>query len=80
MGYLLKIKCIDSRVNVHILTSTSVTFTLTMVPVPNLALTHTKLITVYCRAPKNWNLCRIPDLKGLSLSVSALSLFPPGMG
>jgi hypothetical protein len=32
---------------VHILVLTSVPFTLTTVPVPNLALTHTKRITVY---------------------------------
>jgi hypothetical protein len=43
----LKIKCVDSRVNVQILTSASVTFTLTTVQVPILALTHTKRITVY---------------------------------
>ncbi len=42
MGPLLKIKCVDSRVNVHILSSTRVPFTLTTVQVPNLALTHTK--------------------------------------
>jgi len=47
MGHLLKIKCVDSRVNVHILASTSVPFTLTTVQLPNLALTHTKRITVY---------------------------------
>jgi hypothetical protein len=47
MGHLLKIKCIDSRENVHILASTSVPFTLTTVQVPNLALTLTKWITVY---------------------------------
>ncbi len=46
MGHLLKIKCVDSRVNVHILASTSVPFTLSTVQVPNLALTHTKRITV----------------------------------
>jgi hypothetical protein len=46
MGHLLKIKCVDSRVNVHTLATTSVPFTLTMVQVPNLALTHTKRITV----------------------------------
>jgi hypothetical protein len=49
MGYFLKIKCVDSRVNVHILASTSVSFTLTTVQAPNLALTHTKRITVYSR-------------------------------
>jgi hypothetical protein len=47
MGHLLKIKCVDSRVNVHILSSTSVPFTLTTVQVPNLALKQTKRITVY---------------------------------
>jgi hypothetical protein len=47
MGHLLKIKCVDSRVNVHILASVSVPYTLTSVQVPNLALTHTKWITVY---------------------------------
>ncbi len=46
MGHLLKIQCVDSRVNVHILASTSVPFTLTAVQVPNLALTHTKRIAV----------------------------------
>jgi hypothetical protein len=46
MGHLLKIKCIDSRVNVHILASSSVSFTLTTVQVQNLALTRTKWITV----------------------------------
>jgi hypothetical protein len=43
----LKIKCVDSRVKVFILASTSVLLTLTTVKVPNLAVTHTKLITVY---------------------------------
>jgi hypothetical protein len=33
MGHLLKMKCLDSRVNVHILDSTSVPFTLTTVQV-----------------------------------------------
>jgi hypothetical protein len=47
MGHLLKIRCVDSRAKVHILASTSVPFTLTMVQVPNLALTHTKRITVW---------------------------------
>jgi hypothetical protein len=46
MGHLLKIKCVDSRVNVHTLSSTSVPFTLTTVQVPNLALTHTKRLPV----------------------------------
>ena len=44
MGHLLKIKCVDSRVNAHILASTkSPIYT---VQVPNLALIHTKRITV----------------------------------
>jgi hypothetical protein len=46
MGHLLKIKCVDSRVNVYILASTSVPFTFTTVQVTNIALTHTKRITV----------------------------------
>jgi hypothetical protein len=47
MGHLLKIKFVDSRANVHILASTNVSFTLTMVQVPNLALyVETKRITV----------------------------------
>jgi hypothetical protein len=49
MGHELKIKCVDSRVNVHNLASTGVPFTLTTVQVPNLALTHKKRITVYDR-------------------------------
>jgi hypothetical protein len=36
MGHLLKIKCVDSRVTVHVLASTSVPFTLTTVQVTNL--------------------------------------------
>ncbi len=39
----MKIKCVDSRVNEHILASTSVPFTLTTVQLPSLALTHTKI-------------------------------------
>jgi hypothetical protein len=38
----LKIKCVDSRVNVHLLASRSVPFTLTTIQAPNLALTHKK--------------------------------------
>jgi hypothetical protein len=34
MGHLLKIKCVDSRVNVDILDATSVPFILTTVQVP----------------------------------------------
>ncbi len=47
MGHKLKIKCVDSRVNVHSLSSTGVSFTLTTVQVPNLTLIHKKRITVY---------------------------------
>jgi hypothetical protein len=47
MAHLLKIKCVDSMVNVNILASTSVPFTRTTVQVPNLALNHNKRITVY---------------------------------
>jgi hypothetical protein len=47
MGHWLKIKSVDSRVNMHILAATSVPFTLSTVPVPNLALNHTKRMTVY---------------------------------
>ena len=46
MGHKLKKKCVDSRVNAHDLASTGVPFTLTTVQVPNLAITHTKRITV----------------------------------
>ncbi len=46
MGHKLNIKCVDSRVNVNIVASTSVPFTLTTVQVPNLALTLTRRITV----------------------------------
>ncbi len=45
MGH--KIKCVDSRVNVNIVASTSVPFTLTTVQVPNFALTPTRRITLY---------------------------------
>ncbi len=62
MGHLLKIKCVESRVNVHILASTSVLFTLTTVQVPNIALIHTKWITVWAPiiplAPFQIILCR----------------------
>ncbi len=46
MRHLLKIKCVDSMVNVPNLTSTSVPFIFTTVQVPNLALTHKKRIKV----------------------------------
>jgi hypothetical protein len=43
----LKIKYVDSRVNVNIFASTSVPFILPTVQVPNLALSHKKWITVH---------------------------------
>ncbi len=46
-GKLVEDKCVVSRMNVHILASTSVPLTLTMVQVPNLALIHTERITVW---------------------------------
>jgi hypothetical protein len=62
MGHLLKIKCVDSRATVHIIASTSVSFTrTTTVQVPNLAIVETKRITVWsvvtpqkCKVPKNF--------------------------
>ncbi len=50
MGHLLKLKYGHSPLNPRILSSASVPFTLTTVQVPNLpnlALTHTKRVTVY---------------------------------
>ncbi len=46
MGHFLKLRCAHSPLNLRILSSTSVPFTLTTVQVPNLALIHTKWITV----------------------------------
>ncbi len=46
MGHLLRLKCAQSPLNLRILSSTSVPFTLTMVQLPNLALIHTKWITL----------------------------------
>ncbi len=46
MGHLLKLKCAQLPLNPRILSSTSVPFRLTTLQVPNLALTHTKRITV----------------------------------
>jgi hypothetical protein len=46
MGHLLKLKCAHSPLNLSILSSTSVPFTLLTVPAPNL-LPQTKRITVY---------------------------------
>jgi hypothetical protein len=72
MRHLLKIKFVDSRVNTHVLASTSVPFTLTTVQVLNLALTNTKQITVRGarrkgeikrRAPKNLKREKMPGGK-----------------
>jgi hypothetical protein len=46
MEHLLKLKCAHSPLNLHILSSTSVPFTLMTMQVPNLALTNAKRITV----------------------------------
>ncbi len=46
MGHWLKLKCAHSPLNLRTLSSTSVSFTITSVQVPNLALTHMKRITV----------------------------------
>jgi len=45
MEHLLKLKCSHSPLNLRILSSTSVPFTLTTVQVLNLALTHKKRIS-----------------------------------
>ncbi len=59
MGQLLKRKCSHSPLNLRILSSTSVPFTLTTVQVLSLALTHKKRITVW-----SWARCaaRIPSV------------------
>ncbi len=46
MLHLLKLKCAHSPLNLRILSSTSVPYTLTTVQVPNLELSHKKRITV----------------------------------
>ncbi len=48
MGHLLKINCAQSPLNLRILSSACVRFTLTTVQVLNLGLTYKKRITVYC--------------------------------
>ena len=53
----MKIKCVDSRVNVHIIAATSVPLTLSTEQVPNLALTHTKRITVHAYFEVQYMLC-----------------------
>ncbi len=46
-GHFLRLKCAHSPLILRILSSRSAPFTLMTVQVPNLALTHTKRITVY---------------------------------
>ncbi len=91
MRHLLKIKCVDSRVNVQILSSKSVQFTLTTVQVPNLALTHTKRITVYLQhysclnyrvhshAPSIWShrgkKVVFPDFQPMRVSEEAVCIY-----
>jgi hypothetical protein len=74
MGHLLKIKCVDSRINVHILDSTGVLFTLTTVQVPKIALTHTKRITVYSLFNGDWISEPIQGLTHFNPSKSILGL------
>jgi hypothetical protein len=77
---LVEIKYVDARGNVHILALTSVPLTITMVQVPNLALTHTHRITV-C----GWSICYVVTgggyrgnfssiLYGIAISREAASL------
>jgi hypothetical protein len=47
MGHLLKLKCAYSLLNLRILSSTSLPFTLTTVQVPNIALTHTCTVATH---------------------------------
>jgi hypothetical protein len=47
LGHLLKLKCAHLPLNLRILSSISVPFTIPTVQVPNIALTHTKWITVH---------------------------------
>ncbi len=49
VGHLLKRKCAHSPLNLPILSATRVPITLTTVQVPDLALTHTKHITVQAK-------------------------------
>jgi hypothetical protein len=66
MGHLLKIKCVDSMVNVDILALTSVPFTPTKVQVPNLAPTHKKRETG-CKMKKIKLLLKVGILNQLGL-------------
>ncbi len=67
MGHLLKRKCSHSPLNLRILSSTSVPFTLRTVQVLNLALTHKKQITV--RKPQ------VRELSRLCLKTSTNCMF-----
>jgi hypothetical protein len=72
----LKKKCVDSRVNVNILASTSVTLILTTVQVPNLALTHKKWITVRVDAINEFRF-KPPLQPCLTKSIVTLPSFGP---
>ncbi len=61
MGQMLKLKCAHSPLNPRVLSSTSVPFTLTTVQVPNLALTHTKQITVK-QADRSWEYINLSQI------------------
>jgi hypothetical protein len=52
MGYLLRTKCAHATLNLRILSSTSVPFTLTTVQMPNLDLIETRRIAVQALAAK----------------------------
>ncbi len=72
IGHLSKLNCAHSPLILRILSSKSVQFTLTTVQVPNLALTHTKRITVYRIHPpltlhKNYLTSRYVRLSSLNL-------------
>jgi hypothetical protein len=65
MGHFLRLKCAHSPSTLRILSSTTAPFTIMTVQVPNLALTHTKRITV-------WSSCMCNCLAAASVA-SAMS-------
>ncbi len=81
MGYLLKLKCAHSPLNLRILSSTSVPFTITTVLVPNLALTHIKRITVwaYYQLLPVWAHFSKPNNISMSRCGPAISCYPRGL-
>jgi hypothetical protein len=64
MGHLLKLNCAHSPMNVRILSST-IPFSLTMVQLPNLALSHKKRIIVYKEQSLHEKLLHDPNHKVL---------------